>query len=196
MLPDATMIGTIIAFSLWVMVPAMVPNTFAAIVGGGAPMDGGRKWRGQRLLGAGKTWRGFIGGITAGTIFGSIQVYGAHRVVPWPEVAVQWGFGPEPKAYLIVFTLALGSLLGDAAGSFYKRRMNMARGQKAPLLDQWNFLLGAWFLAAVIHFDWFMATFVNGWMWIGPLCVLVLVLVFHRLANILGYFMGQKQVPW
>jgi CDP-2,3-bis-(O-geranylgeranyl)-sn-glycerol synthase len=196
MVPEPVTIAFIVAFSLWLAVPAMAPNSFAAILGGGAPMDGGRMYKGKRLLGPGKTWRGFLGGVVLGTLIGSLQVYATHKVIPWEDEATLWGFGPEPQAYLIVLTLALGSLLGDAAGSFYKRRKDLARGEKAPLLDQWNFLAGAWALTAVVHPHWFWDNFIADWMWIGPLAVLLIVLALHRFANIVGHLLGQKEVPW
>jgi CDP-2,3-bis-(O-geranylgeranyl)-sn-glycerol synthase len=196
MAADALLIAAIVAHALWLAVPAMVPNSIAAIVGGGPPMDGGRTWKGKRILGPGKTWQGFIGGVAGGTLIGTCQAYGAHTWVPWEDEAVWWGFGPTPRAYAIVFTLALGSLLGDAAGSFYKRRKDLARGEKAPLLDQWNFLVGAWALTAAVHFGWFLENFVLGLMWLGPISVLLIVLGLHRLTNIIGYKMGQKDVPW
>ncbi|HUU07508.1 MAG TPA: CDP-archaeol synthase, partial [Thermoplasmata archaeon] len=42
---------------LWLMLPALIPNPAAVLVGGGTPMDLGRTWRGRRVLGDGKTWR-------------------------------------------------------------------------------------------------------------------------------------------
>ena len=39
--------------------------------------------------------------------------------------------------------LAIGSLLGDLVGSFIKRRLDIGRGAKAPILDQYNFIGGA-----------------------------------------------------
>ena len=44
---------------------------------------------------------------------------------------------------LIGFLLGFGALLGDALGSFIKRRMGIGRGKPAPILDQIDFLIVA-----------------------------------------------------
>ena len=55
------MIALIVAF--WLMLPAYVPNNFAAIFGGGTPLDMGRVFQdGERALGDGKTFRGTFAG--------------------------------------------------------------------------------------------------------------------------------------
>ena len=50
---DAALVG------VWLMLPALIPNSAAVLFGGGRPMDFGKSWRGKRLLGDGKTWKGF-----------------------------------------------------------------------------------------------------------------------------------------
>ncbi|MFB6219607.1 MAG: CDP-archaeol synthase, partial [Halobacteriaceae archaeon] len=60
------MVLEVVGVALWAMLPAYVPNNAAVLVGGGRPIDGGRTWRGRRLLGDGKTWRGTAGGVAAG----------------------------------------------------------------------------------------------------------------------------------
>ena len=57
------------------MLPAYVPNSAAAALGGGIPIDGYRTWRdGRRIFGDGKTVRGFIGGVASGCIVGIVQI--------------------------------------------------------------------------------------------------------------------------
>ncbi|MFW6318076.1 MAG: CDP-archaeol synthase, partial [Halorubrum sp.] len=62
------MIGSLVATAFWAMVPAYVPNNAAVLAGGGRPIDGGREWRGARLLGDGKTWRGTAVGTLVGVV--------------------------------------------------------------------------------------------------------------------------------
>ena len=60
---------TIVIFAL----PAYIANMAPVFLGGGPPMDGGRLWKdGKRILGPGKTWRGFFGGIFAGSLTGAL----------------------------------------------------------------------------------------------------------------------------
>ncbi len=102
--------------------------------GGGRPIDGGRVWRdGRRLLGDGKTRRGFIGGVLIGTLVGGVVQY---FITP--------GFyGSLETAVKLAFLLSFGALVGDLVGSFIKRRANLPRGYPAVGLDQLGFLISA-----------------------------------------------------
>src|SRR5439155_20883889 len=54
--------------ALWFFLPAFVANPFAVVSGGGWPIDGGRRLSdGERLFGAGRTWRGLVGGRASGS---------------------------------------------------------------------------------------------------------------------------------
>lgn len=174
------------------MLPALIPNSAAVLLGGGKPMDFGKSWKGKRILGDGKTWRGFFGGAMTGVIIGLMQIgiadaLGAHDV---------WGFGAWPWSLCALLSLSFGSMLGDSAGSLLKRRLSIGRGGKAPILDQYNFVLGAVALVLVFRTDWFLDHFVRGNGIYGLVLFLVVVPVLHRGVNIIGYKMGKKDVPW
>jgi CDP-2,3-bis-(O-geranylgeranyl)-sn-glycerol synthase len=184
----------IVALSgFWLMLPAFLPNSAAVVFGGGRPIDFGRSWRGKRILGDGKTWTGLIGGISAGVALGVIQMMMAAAL---GDKSGLWGFGTLPNAFGIIVALAVGSLMGDLAGSFIKRRLNIGRGAKAPVLDQYNFIGGA-LIAVIIFFpSWFMSSFVDGGAILALLTVLIVTPILHRSVNIIGYKMGLKKVPW
>jgi CDP-2,3-bis-(O-geranylgeranyl)-sn-glycerol synthase len=112
---DAITLGTVGLAALaacWIMLPAWLPNPIAALFGGGRPIDGGRVLRdGYRILGNGKTWRGFIAGVLAGLAIGAIEI--AVQSYPLPA--------PLPvQTPLSVLALSVGALLGDMAKSFFK----------------------------------------------------------------------------
>ncbi|MEM3049529.1 MAG: CDP-2,3-bis-(O-geranylgeranyl)-sn-glycerol synthase [Thermoplasmata archaeon] len=177
---------------LWLMLPALVPNSAAVFWGGGTPMDFGRSWRGRRILGDGKTWRGFFGGSLTGALVGIIilslsEVLGAQST---------WGYGGWPESLVTPFALAFGSLSGDAVGSFVKRRLGVERGARAPVLDQYNFVVGAVLLALLTRPGWFFQHYVTGHGWVALLVFLAIVPLLHRGVNIIGYKMGKKDVPW
>ncbi|MFH1448069.1 MAG: CDP-2,3-bis-(O-geranylgeranyl)-sn-glycerol synthase [Candidatus Micrarchaeota archaeon] len=114
---DASTLLDLLAF----IAPAYLANASPVILGGGVHMDFGRKLRdGKRILGDGKTWRGFFLGILAGTTCGFIL-----------------GFP------ILGFLLSFGTLVGDTIGSFIKRRMDIGRGKQSVVLDQLTFLLVA-----------------------------------------------------
>jgi CDP-2,3-bis-(O-geranylgeranyl)-sn-glycerol synthase len=175
------------------MLPAFLPNSAAVVFGGGRPIDLGRSWRGKRILGDGKTWTGLIGGISAGVAVGVLQMMIA---VAFGDKTGLWGFGPLPTAFGIVVALAVGSLLGDLTGAFIKRRLGMKRGAKAPVLDQYNFIAGAWIAVLIFFPSWFTSSFIDGASILALLTVLVVTPILHRAVNIYGHRMGLKKEPW
>lgn len=182
----------LVLLGFWLMLPSFLPNSAAVVFGGGTPVDMGRSWKGKRLLGDGKTWRGLVGGICAGISLGIIQLYIAF---PFDRLNY-FGFGGFPENLGVVAVLATGSLLGDMAGSFIKRRLDLDRGEKAPFMDQYTFLIGSFLLVLVTFPDWFLDHFWREYGWVSLLAVLVITPLLHRGVNIIGYKLGLKKVPW
>ncbi|MCE5296952.1 MAG: CDP-2,3-bis-(O-geranylgeranyl)-sn-glycerol synthase [Euryarchaeota archaeon] len=189
---DLMNVIVLILAGFWLMLPAYLPNSAAVLFGGGTPIDFEKSWKGHRLLGDGKTWTGLIGGIAAGTALGFVQIFIA---LPFDDQNF-WGFGVVPRAMEIVLVLAIGSLLGDLAGAFIKRRLGLERGAKAPVLDQYNFIAGAVLLSLLVFPDWFIGAFIEGEHLISLLAVLMITPLLHRGVNIIGYKKGLKKVPW
>jgi len=177
---------------VWLMIPALVPNSAAVLFGGGTPMDFGKSWRGKRILGDGKTWRGFFGGALSGIVIGVIMILIVNLIDAGPV----WGYGEWPDSVFVLFLLGFGSMAGDSVGSFVKRRLNIGRGQRAPVLDQYNFVVGAIVLLLIFSPDWLLNHYWRENGYLGLILVLVVVPVLHRGVNIIGYKMGKKDVPW
>lgn len=166
------------------MLPAYVPNSAAAAVGGGVPIDGGRCWSdGRRILGDGKTIRGFIGGVLCGCLVGGLQilVQGAPLFSGLPMM--------NPLAVIL---LATGALVGDMVKSFFKRRSGIDRGGKWPIVDQYDFVAGAFIFLLIGDPSFAFSTLTL------PVIGVVLIITpaLHRLVNIIGYTLGVKDVPW
>ena len=87
-------------------------------------------------------------------------------------------------------------MLGDSVGSFVKRRLDIDRGQKAPVLDQYNFVVGAILIVLLSYPDWFLDHYWRDNGYYGLILLLIVVPVLHRGVNIIGYKMGKKNVPW
>lgn len=175
------------------MLPAYIPNPFAAVFGGGKPIDGGRMMGdGRRILGDGKTYRGLLVGVVCGLLVGLLQM----RLVS-SGFAV---FGTTLPAFgmsttssvIVILALSCGSLFGDMFMSFFKRRLGLKRGAPLPVIDQLDFVLGSWLFTYLISPEWFTATFS---FWI-VVTVLVITPVLHLVTNIIGYFIGVKKEPW
>jgi CDP-2,3-bis-(O-geranylgeranyl)-sn-glycerol synthase len=170
--------------AIWIMLPAYVPNSAAVVLGGGMPIDRGRVHEdGRRILGDGKTYRGLVLGILAGILVGCLQIL------------VQSGDFPEflPRHTLLtVSLLATGALLGDLVKSYFKRRRGIGKGEKWPVVDQYDFVAGALLLTLAGAPSW-VVTYVT-----LPVLFWILVLtpLLHRAVNVLGYSLGMKDVPW
>ena len=171
----------VIIKAVWLMLPAYIANPTAVVFGGGTPIDFGKNWRdGRRILGDGKTFRGLFGGVACGVIIGLLQRQAtASDIFIVPSITA-------------VIALSLGALLGDIVKSFFKRRLGFERGAKLPLIDQLDFVAGAWVLTYLFDPQWFNDNFT---FWI-IITVLVLTPVLHRLTNIIGYYIKVKKEPW
>jgi CDP-2,3-bis-(O-geranylgeranyl)-sn-glycerol synthase len=176
----------VVVTAVWAMLPAYLPNNVAVIAGGGPPIDGGRTWRGARLLGDGKTWRG----LAAGTLAGLLVAVGLTAVAPSAGDALGVAVPSFPLAAAVA--LPAGALLGDIAASFVKRRTGRARGASFPLVDQLDLVVGAVGLAYLGAPAWAQGVFTL------PVLAAVVVItpVLHLLTNGIGYALGLKQEPW
>ena len=183
---DIQMILVTCVLTLYFILPAYFSNGAGLVFGGGMPVDFGKSDKnGVRWIGDGVTWRGLIGGTLIGIITGIIQGLAA------PYILSNFGqFITTPiitnvsEGILIGFLLGFGALLGDALGSFLKRRIGIGRGQPAPILDQLDFLIVALILVSfVVKLDWLFI-----------ILAIVLTLIIHLLANTIAYLLGLKDV--
>ena len=180
---------------LWVLLPAFIANATAVLPGGrGPPMDFGRRWPGdgRRILGPSKTWGGFWFGTLFALPFGLLEAW-LVLIAP-PSLQVVPAFAASVLgAVPVVLTLSGGALVGDALGSFVKRRLGRESGARTVLLDQMPFVLVPVALGLVLFPSVFWPTFSN------PEAILWLVLFtlgLHALFNWIGYVTGAKKVPW
>ena len=183
---DIQMILVTCVLTLYFILPAYFSNGAGLVFGGGMPVDFGKSDKnGVRWIGDGVTWKGLIGATLIGIITGIIQGLVA------PYILSNFGqFITTPiitnvsEGILIGFLLGFGALLGDALGSFLKRRIGIGRGQPAPILDQLDFLIVALILVSfVVKLDWLFI-----------ILAIVLTLIIHLLANTIAYLLGLKDV--
>lgn len=176
----------VVVLAIWIMLPAYIPNNVAVLVGGGPPIDGGRTFKGTRLLGDGKTWRGTIGGIAAGIV---VAIVLTQLAAPVGEV-----LGIDLPTFSVISTVSLptGALLGDIGASFLKRRLGRQRGNAVPGLDQYDLVIGSLGLTALVAWGWLSAVLT----WWILLAILILTPVLHVSTNIIAYLLRLKDVPW
>ncbi|MEM0129201.1 MAG: CDP-2,3-bis-(O-geranylgeranyl)-sn-glycerol synthase [Thermoplasmata archaeon] len=184
-----------LAAVIWVLLPAFAANALATLPRGrGPPMDLGRRWPrdGRPILGPSKTWSGFLCGSALGTLVGAAEAY-VILLAP-PNLAVVPAFAPTWGGSLpIVALIATGAMIGDAAGSFLKRRWGRPSGSRTWLLDQFPFVLVPIGLGLAVAPGLFVATFAS---WEAVLWVVLLTLLLHAGFNWVGYKAGLKKVPW
>ena len=169
---DTTIISVLImlAYLIYFMLPAYLANAGALAFGGGQPLDSGRNFvDGRRIFGDGVTWRGTLIGTGIGTLIGLIQGIISGNML---------------QGILLGFFLGGGALIGDACGSFVKRRMKIERGRPTPFLDQLDFVVGALvFASIVVILPFYMI-----------ILILIISIVLHLSANIIAYLLGIKKV--
>lgn len=174
------------ATTLYFILPAYFSNGGALAFGGGTPVDFGKcDSKGNRWIGDGVTWKGLIAGTIIGILTGAIQGYLAPNIIS--EIG-QYIITPiitdVNSGIFIGFLLGFGALLGDALGSFLKRRLGIGRGKPAPILDQLDFIIVA--LILVYPFV--------GFNWLFFIIALALTLIIHLIANTIAYLLGIKDV--
>ena len=176
------------------ILPAYFANSVPVLLGGGMPIDGGRKLGDrQRLFGDGKTVRGFFAGVAAGAAVGALEgiflpgtawdIYAAAGGIGLPA-----GLGAGAAYALAGLLLGCGAMAGDLLGSFIKRRQGLSRGKPSLVMDQLLFLLVA------LLFSYPLAAPMLTWQAILFLCVLTYFV--HVGANVAANRLGLKKVPW
>lgn len=206
--------------TLWLYLPGFLANTFAMMWGkwlpktgyGPWPIDGGKTMKdGNRMLGDGKTWNGLIGGsLTSGLLcviivstMGDVpnidsvesKIF-AHPLTGFENTWFDLG-STTVSAFVLGTFLGFACLVGDSTGSFFKRRRGLKRegdiSSKAPLLDTLPF--------AIMVFLW-------GQLFLGesllsqselvvPMLIMIVITpILHRSFNLIGYYIGWKDVPY
>ncbi len=163
------------------ILPAYFANSLPVLLGGGKPMDFGMNFMdGKRILGDGKTWRGFATGVGIAWLIGCIY---SLYLPDW------LAFYDDSFSYVFLGLISgFGTMLGDALGSFVKRRLHFSRGAPSFLIDQLPFLY------LTLLFLWLYDLSIVSWFDIFWLTVLTYLV--HRIANVIANRFGWKKVSW
>lgn len=179
-----------ILFALWFFLPAGVANAVPIVAvkipylsTWNTPMDFGKKYRGHRLFGSHKTWRGMAAGVLAAivTVWLQQQIASGHNL----------GFLNENSEYLsspailLGFLFGFGALMGDALKSFAKRQLNIAPGRAWFPFDQIDYIIGGCLAVSVV-------------VRLQPIDYLAILLVWflmHLVFGYVGYLLKLKTAP-
>lgn len=180
-----------ILFLLWLALPAMFANIAPIpltkvpwLKKFDAPMDFGKSYRGKRIFGAHKTWRGLIAGVIAATFVLWLQQLAAGHFGWAASLTSQIDFVDLPT--LIVGPLfAIGALGGDAIESFFKRQHGIPPGGGWFPWDQVDSVIGT----AIVLLPFIVLT---------PLQYVLIVAMMpgvHVISTRIGYLIGLKERP-
>lgn len=180
----------IIVQALFFFLPAYVANAVPVFLNRyglfevlNRPLDGGRFYKGSRLFGATKTFRGIIGGVAGAIFVITVQAFLYHFVISMRQFYLfPYLF---PSILILGFLQGLGEGLGDLFKSFWKRRFHIQSSAPFFPFDQLSFL-GALLLGAFYFFP----------EWQHIVSLFVVSPFIPVIANIIAYFSGWKKVWW
>jgi CDP-2,3-bis-(O-geranylgeranyl)-sn-glycerol synthase len=154
-----------------------------------APLDGGRTFRGKRLFGANKCWRGFVVMVpAAGAAFVALRLLFA-ALPPWFAVGL-WPLSPASYGALGLWA-GFAFMAAELPNSFVKRQLGITPGTASehpvlgPLffcIDRLDSVLGVLLALSLVVPVPLMA-------WV---CVLLAGPVLHGLFSVLLYRAGVK----
>ncbi|HVW28056.1 MAG TPA: CDP-archaeol synthase [Polyangiaceae bacterium] len=192
-LPVSSTLAIAAAQALYFLSPLLVASVLSAVVLRfdlfpcvRRPIDGGRTYRGRRLLGDGKTWRGVLVAIVGSVGGVALQKYLLH-VPAWLSL-VDYG-----RVDVLSFGTVMGAsaMAGELPNSFVKRRLGIARGAiaRGPL----ETVFYVWDQVDMVTTVW---PAMLGWIRPRPLVVAMSFAVafsLHPLVSLVGYAVGARK---
>ena len=175
--------------ALWFFLPAGIANATPVIANKipllnrwKTPLDFDKSYRGRRIFGANKSWRGLVfSSLVAGLV--SLVTY-----LLYDQYFSQLGIDTEQPslyAFVIGVTLGAGALLGDAIESFFKRQLGKNPGQPWFPFDQLDYIIGGLlFIAPVVPLTWSQRAWITA-VWF----------VSHLFWAYIGYVLKLKDKP-
>ncbi len=137
------------------------------------PIDFGKSWRGIRIFGNNKTWRGLASGTLAGAfvalVFQQTNLYDTSLL----------------QTALMGAALGFGALVGDAVESFFKRRLRIESGNSWFPFDQTDYIIGGLlFVAPLKHLELR-----------DVITIFISYFLLHLLSSYIGYLLKFKSKP-
>lgn len=140
------------------------------------PIDFGRSYKGRRLLGDNKRWRGLV----IGSLLAS-----ATAVLLWLTFPHTLPFTSISHATIAGLALGVGALLGDVVESFFKRQKNFTPGQSWFPFDQLDYIIGGLLFVYPFTRPSFKTMFI----------IVVLYFALHIGSAYIGYLLKLKDQP-
>jgi len=151
------------------------------------PLDGGRTFRGKRLLGDNKTWRGALV-MTSGPIAAALLL----SLWPW-----YWSKLPDEVRdagpLVLGVVLGLANTLGELPNSFFKRQLGIAPGAQRRSLS--GILISIYDQADFVPFVWLFLLPVWRMTLAQAAIAFGVVTAVHLAINVIGYAIGARTAP-
>lgn len=161
----------------------IVANKIPVLKDWNTPLDFGAHFRGKRLLGSNKTWRGLTFGIFIAIVVVFIQKLILDALDA--DVVLNSTSFNELPTLLYGFLVGFGALAGDAVESFFKRQVGIAPGHSWFPFDQLDSPIG------VVLVTWPLIT-LTAWQYVFAL---ILGLGFWLLFSYVGWLLKLKDAP-
>jgi len=175
--------------AIWFFLPAGIANATPVFVNKipvlnrwKTPLDFGRTYRGKRIFGANKSWRGVIWG----AIIGGAAGWLIYQLNP-PSSPLIWEDAARPALFMTLLgsLLGTGALLGDAIESFLKRQKGVPAGHSWFPFDQLDYIVGGLLMSAIlIQLTWQQYAVIT-LVWFG----------LHLISAYIGYRLKLKTTP-
>jgi CDP-archaeol synthase len=155
------------------------------------PIDHGATFRGKRLFGDNKTYRGVVA-VSLGTALGfGLQSIFLHQIDFIKRIEL-FAYSPS-KTMIIGSAMGLAGMLSELPNSFIKRQCGIAPGRAGSGwekiifygYDQIDFLVGAWIVLSMV------VSLTAGRILISVLFMLVA----HQALTSIGYVLGMRATP-
>lgn len=176
--------------ALWFFAPVGLANMTPILVAKlpllhewNTPIDCGKTFRGKRIFGDNKTWRGFVFGFLVALAFLFWQQW-AYLNGVWAE-SLSWIDYSAVNVFLLALAFSVGALGGDALESFFKRQLDKKPGESWPPFDQLDYIVGGLLLS--LPFVSLSGTQV--------LIIVIVWLIIHPVSTIIGWALGLKDKP-
>lgn len=179
-----------VIFGLWFFAPAGVANAAPIFANKipylnkwRTPLDFGQSYKGKRILGDNKTWRGFCTGVMAAVLTLVLQKY-LFNDSAWLQSNITT-LDYSTVSLWLGFLLGSGALLGDAIESLFKRRAGVPSGEAWFPFDQLDYIIGGILLSSII-------------VTLSPIQNIVILLLWfglHLLSSYIGFLVGLKPKP-
>jgi CDP-2,3-bis-(O-geranylgeranyl)-sn-glycerol synthase len=166
--------------AFWFFGPAGLANIAPVIVKKidflNSPVDFGKKFKGKRIFGSHKTFRGFFFGIIASILGVYLQMLLDIRSINLIDYN-------NINIILLGFLLGFGALFGDLIESFIKRQLSISPGKPFWFFDQVDWVFGG-IAFSLLYVRLGLRYY---------LFIIIMFAIIHPLVNLLGYFLGIKK---